>query len=44
MPAEDMTITAQWTADEYSITYNLDGGTNDEANPAKYTIETEPSP
>jgi uncharacterized repeat protein (TIGR02543 family) len=41
MPAEDMTITAQWTADEYSITYHLDGGTNDEANPAKYTIETE---
>jgi uncharacterized repeat protein (TIGR02543 family) len=41
MPAEDMTITAQWTADEYSITYHLDGGTNDEANPAKYTIEDE---
>jgi uncharacterized repeat protein (TIGR02543 family) len=41
MPAENITITAQWTANEYSITYHLDGGTNDEANPAKYTIETD---
>jgi uncharacterized repeat protein (TIGR02543 family) len=35
------TITAQWTADEYSIIYNLDNGTNHAENPAKYTIETE---
>ncbi len=41
MPAEDMTITAQWTVVEYDITYNLVGGINDEANPAKYTIETD---
>ena len=41
MPAENITITAQWTAVEYSITYDLDGGKNDEDNPDKYTIETE---
>ncbi len=34
-----MTITAQWTADEYSITYHLMVGLPDAANPAKYTIE-----
>ncbi len=28
------------TATEYAITYNLDGGTNNASNPAKYTIET----
>jgi uncharacterized repeat protein (TIGR02543 family) len=31
---------AQWTAIEYSIDYKLDGGKNDDANPATYTIET----
>jgi len=36
----DTTLYAKWTADSYSITYNLDGGTNAEANPASYTIET----
>jgi uncharacterized repeat protein (TIGR02543 family) len=42
MPAEDMTITAQWTADEYSITYNLDGGTNHESKPEPSTpLKTE---
>jgi uncharacterized repeat protein (TIGR02543 family) len=41
MPAEDMTLTALWTATEYAIIYNLDGGVNDGTNPAKYTIETE---
>ena len=40
MPAENKTITAKWTAIEYTITYELDGGTNASSNPAKYTIET----
>lgn len=30
---------AKWTAIEYDITYNLDGGTNAASNPEKYTIE-----
>lgn len=35
----DKTLYAKFTAIEYDITYNLDGGTNG-ANPATYTIET----
>lgn len=35
----DITLYAKFTAIEYDITYNLDGGTNG-ANPATYTIET----
>jgi uncharacterized repeat protein (TIGR02543 family) len=31
---------AQWTLTQYSITYNLSGGTNNGANPANYTIES----
>ena len=27
MPAEDLTITAQWTINQYTITFNTDGGT-----------------
>ncbi len=27
MPAEDVTITAQWTINQYTITFNTDGGT-----------------
>ncbi len=27
MPAEDMTVTAQWEANRYTITFNTDGGT-----------------
>ena len=41
MPAEDMTITAQWKTVDYDISYNLAGGTNHASNPAKYTIETD---
>jgi uncharacterized repeat protein (TIGR02543 family) len=41
MPAENITITAKWKAVEYTITYELDGGTNHGDNPGKYTIETE---
>ena len=37
----DTTLYAKWTATVYTITYNLDGGTNAEANPAEYTVETE---
>ena len=31
---------AHWTAKPYTITYNLDGGTNNSQNPATYTIES----
>lgn len=33
-----MTLYAKWTLTEYTITYNLDGGTNSENNPAKFTM------
>ena len=33
-------FTASWTAIDYTITYNLGGGTNAAGNPATYTIET----
>ena len=32
---------AKWEAVSYSITYNLNGGTNHTDNPASYTVETE---
>ena len=32
---------AKWTPHSYSITYNLNGGTNAGTNPANYTIESE---
>ena len=35
-----MTLYAKWTPTEYTITYNLDGGTNSPNNPAKFTIES----
>ncbi len=34
------TYYAKWTATEYSITYNLNSGTNSSSNPSKYTIES----
>lgn len=34
------TLYAQWTLTNYTITYNLDGGTVSKANPLKYTIES----
>ena len=37
----DKTFTAEWTLNEYSITYDLDGGTNAAENPASYTVESE---
>lgn len=36
----DQTLWARWTAISYSITYQLDGGTNNGSNPASYTVET----
>jgi uncharacterized repeat protein (TIGR02543 family) len=36
--AADVTMHAQWTAIDYTITYHLDGGSNNAANPANYTI------
>ena len=43
MPAEDVTYTATWTINQYSITYDLAGGTlaEGETNPTSYTIESE---
>lgn len=37
----DHTLYAYWTPVVYSITYNLSGGTNNGANPATYTIESD---
>ncbi len=34
------TLYAKWTAVIYTVTYNLDGGTNHADNPANYTVET----
>ena len=39
VPAVVTTLTAQWTVNQYTITYNLAGGTV-ESNPNTYTIET----
>lgn len=40
-PAVDTTYTATWTKEgDYSISYHLEGGTNDAANPAGYNVET----
>lgn len=37
---DNITITASWNVIVYGITYELNGGTNDESNPANYTVET----
>jgi uncharacterized repeat protein (TIGR02543 family) len=39
-PAENATYTAQWTANTYTIAYNLNGGKNNTDNPISYTVET----
>ncbi|MDR1428751.1 MAG: InlB B-repeat-containing protein [Spirochaetaceae bacterium] len=36
----NITVYAQWTIVSYTITYNLNGGTNNAANPPSYTIES----
>ena len=38
MPNHDVAYYAKWTLIQYSITYNLDGGTNAERNPAEYNV------
>ena len=37
--AANITVYAQWTAVDYTITYNLDGGTNDPLNPSTFNAE-----
>ena len=37
---ENTTLTAKWTANQYAITYDLNGGTA-EGNPDIYTVETD---
>ena len=39
MPANNLTVTAQWEVVNYSISYNLNGGTV-EGNPNSYTVES----
>lgn len=38
---KDMTLYAKWNLETYTITYEMDGGENDESNPTSYTIEDE---
>ena len=40
MPANNLTVKAQWKVVNYSISYNLNGGT-DEGNPNSYTVESD---
>jgi len=37
----DVTLWAKWTPTQYTIAYNLSGGTNHGDNPTAYTIESE---
>lgn len=39
--ATDITITANWEIINYTITYDLDGGTEGEPNPTTYNVNTE---
>ena len=41
MPAENITLVAAWEIVTYTVTYNLDGGTNADGNIAEFTVETE---
>jgi uncharacterized repeat protein (TIGR02543 family) len=40
MPAENITLTARWNTVDYTITYELNGGTNHATNPSSYNIES----
>ena len=37
----NVAVYAKWSVDSYTITYNLDSGTNDGTNPDTYTIESD---
>ena len=37
----DVTLVASWSVVEYSISYNLDGGSNNSNNPSSYTYDSE---
>lgn len=39
-PPEPVTLYAKWQLEAYTITYILDGGSNDQNNPAFYTVES----
>ena len=41
MPAENLTITAKWTANQYTITFNTDGGTEIEPITQDYGTDVE---
>lgn len=41
VPAQTLHLWSKWSQIEYTINYNLDGGTNHADNPAKYTVEDE---
>ena len=38
---KNITLYAKWKLETYSITYEMDGGENDESNPTSFTIESE---
>ena len=39
MPGENLSLVAKWDLIAYSITYNLNQGTNSELNPSTYNVE-----
>lgn len=39
--SENRILYAKWTKENYTITYNLDGGTNNAKNPSSYNVDTE---
>ena len=41
MPEKNVTVTVTFKPTTYTITYNLNGGTNAVTNPATYTVETD---
>lgn len=42
MPSENVDLFAKWNIIEYSITYNLNGGVQNDLNPATFTVEDLP--
>ena len=38
---KDMMLYAKWNLETYTITYEMNGGENDESNPTSFTIESE---